>query len=411
MEIADIFVVNKADREGADQVVQAVTANLSLQTFADGEWRPPVLKTEATTGLGVDRLWDEIERFRQHASQHQAQRRKASHERDCAICSRSACSNTLSRRLPPGEFERLVEAVAARRTDPILPRPRSLMSQAPGPYEGGARSHRHRRAGHRGGAGVLSRRARPRGRSAGGVVTQRVRARHIPVGGPRLELLEATASDSAIAKYIEKRGPGLHHVTLRVEDIRAALDQLKARGVRLVDEEPRPGAEDALVAFIHPSAAHGVLVELKQPRPQGAGARDQAPRLRRPAIDDAPRRRVQARRRRDVRRRPAAAVGEAGAGRRSASRFSWRCARCWSRPTGAGCSSTAGQATRWRRSRRTSTRSIASAAPRPRARRGGPHGRVHRRRAGDAPAFRSLRRRDRARRRWVEAAVPQGAGT
>jgi methylmalonyl-CoA epimerase len=101
------------------------------------------------------------------------------------------------------------------------------------------------------------------------VVTQRVRARHIPVGGPKLELLEATASDSAIAKYIEKRGPGLHHITLRVEDIRAALAHLKARGVRLVDTEPRPGAENALVAFIHPSAAHGVLIELKQPASQG----------------------------------------------------------------------------------------------------------------------------------------------
>jgi methylmalonyl-CoA epimerase len=101
------------------------------------------------------------------------------------------------------------------------------------------------------------------------VLTQRVRARHVPVGGPKLELLEATTPDSAIAKYIEKRGPGLHHITLRVEDIRAALAHLKARGVRLVDTEPRPGAEDALVAFIHPSSAHGVLVELKQPASQG----------------------------------------------------------------------------------------------------------------------------------------------
>jgi methylmalonyl-CoA epimerase len=101
------------------------------------------------------------------------------------------------------------------------------------------------------------------------VLTQRIRARHIPVGGPKLELLEATAPDSAIAKYINKRGPGLHHITLRVEDIRAVLDHLKARGIRLVDEEPRPGAENALVAFIHPSAAHGVLVELKQPPAPG----------------------------------------------------------------------------------------------------------------------------------------------
>ena len=106
------------------------------------------------------------------------------------------------------------------------------------------------------------------------VASQRVRAHFIPLGddagrgagapGAKLELLEATASDSAIAKYIDKRGPGLHHITLRVEDIRAALAQLKAKGVRLVDEQPRPGAEGALVAFIHPSSAHGVLVELKQ---------------------------------------------------------------------------------------------------------------------------------------------------
>jgi len=101
------------------------------------------------------------------------------------------------------------------------------------------------------------------------VLTQRVRARHIPVGGPKLELLEATAPDSAIAKYINTRGPGLHHITLRVEDIRAVLAHLKARGIRLVDEEPRPGAENAQVAFIHPSAAHGVLVELKQPSAPG----------------------------------------------------------------------------------------------------------------------------------------------
>ena len=96
------------------------------------------------------------------------------------------------------------------------------------------------------------------------VTSQRVRARFIPVGDAKLELLEATASGSAIAKYIDKRGPGLHHIALRVDDIVAALAQLKARGVRLIDEAPRPGAEHALVAFIHPSSAHGVLVELKQ---------------------------------------------------------------------------------------------------------------------------------------------------
>src|SRR5258708_35546503 len=97
------------------------------------------------------------------------------------------------------------------------------------------------------------------------VASQRVRAHFVPVGESKLELLEATASESAIARYVEKRGPGLHHITLRVDDIRAALEQLKSRGARLIDDQPRPGAEGALVAFIHPSSAHGVLVELKQP--------------------------------------------------------------------------------------------------------------------------------------------------
>src|SRR5215467_9527751 len=85
------------------------------------------------------------------------------------------------------------------------------------------------------------------------VASQRVRAHFLPAGDPKLELLEATTPDSTIAKYVEKRGPGLHHVAFRVDDINAALAHLKARGVRLIDERPRPGAEGALVAFAHPS--------------------------------------------------------------------------------------------------------------------------------------------------------------
>lgn len=96
------------------------------------------------------------------------------------------------------------------------------------------------------------------------VGSQQVRVHFAPVGEARLELLEATAPESPIAKYIDKRGPGLHHITLRVDDIRAVLAQLKARGVRLIDEEPRTGAEQSLIAFVHPSSTGGVLIELKQ---------------------------------------------------------------------------------------------------------------------------------------------------
>ena len=96
------------------------------------------------------------------------------------------------------------------------------------------------------------------------VASQQVRAHFVPVGESTLELLEATAPESPIARYVDKRGPGLHHITLRVDDIHAAVAQLKTRGARLIDEQPRPGAEGSLIAFVHPASAHGVLVELKQ---------------------------------------------------------------------------------------------------------------------------------------------------
>jgi methylmalonyl-CoA/ethylmalonyl-CoA epimerase len=96
------------------------------------------------------------------------------------------------------------------------------------------------------------------------VASQRVRAYFIRTGGATVELLEATAPDSPIARYVEKRGPGLHHIALRVQDIHAAMEQVKAAGGRLIDEKPRRGAHDSLIAFVHPASAHGTLVELKQ---------------------------------------------------------------------------------------------------------------------------------------------------
>jgi methylmalonyl-CoA/ethylmalonyl-CoA epimerase len=96
------------------------------------------------------------------------------------------------------------------------------------------------------------------------VAAQGVRAHFIPAGQAALELLEATREDSPIAKFLATRGPGLHHITLRVDDIAAALAQLAARGIRLIDASPRRGAHGSLVAFIHPSSTNGVLVELVQ---------------------------------------------------------------------------------------------------------------------------------------------------
>lgn len=96
------------------------------------------------------------------------------------------------------------------------------------------------------------------------VAEQGVRVAMLPVGDAHIELLEPLTSESPISKFLEKRGPGLHHVAVRVNDISAVLDQLKAKGTRLIDEAPRQGARGCLVAFIHPSATNGVLLELVQ---------------------------------------------------------------------------------------------------------------------------------------------------
>jgi methylmalonyl-CoA/ethylmalonyl-CoA epimerase len=98
------------------------------------------------------------------------------------------------------------------------------------------------------------------------VEEQKVRVAMLPLGESRVELLEPTGPDSPIAKFLEKRGPGLHHIAIRVEDILQSLDRLKSQGARLIDESPRLGAGGSLVAFVHPSSANGVLLELVQPK-------------------------------------------------------------------------------------------------------------------------------------------------
>src|SRR5205085_5717189 len=94
------------------------------------------------------------------------------------------------------------------------------------------------------------------------VAEKGVRVAMLPLGEPRIELLEPTGADSPVAKFLEKRGQGIHHIAVRVDDIRATLQRLKEQGARLIDESPRVGAGNCLVAFIHPSSANGVLVEL-----------------------------------------------------------------------------------------------------------------------------------------------------
>jgi|SRR5215510_706605 len=96
------------------------------------------------------------------------------------------------------------------------------------------------------------------------VSEQKVRVAMLAIGESRIELLEPTSSDSPISKFLRKRGPGIHHIAIQVEDIWRSLESLKREGARLIDEAPRTGAGGCLVAFVHPSSTGGVLVELVQ---------------------------------------------------------------------------------------------------------------------------------------------------
>lgn len=119
MEIADIFIVNKADREGADRLVSAVEGNLALHGYGDGEWRPPIIKTVATTGAGVPAVVQAIAQFREHgASQQTARRRARSEYRLRELVSQRFMTHLEKGVLEEGEFSRLVDRIAARELDP-----------------------------------------------------------------------------------------------------------------------------------------------------------------------------------------------------------------------------------------------------------------------------------------------------
>ncbi len=158
MEIADIFVVNKADREGADRLVQSVAANLSLQTFAAGEWKPPILKTVATGSAGIAELWAAVGAFRAHGETARASRQRARHEYRLRELLSQQFLRRVDEALPAGEFERVVARIAARDLDPysavteIMPNDRFPAAdsrithgETRSPDESRPRSHRYRR--------------------------------------------------------------------------------------------------------------------------------------------------------------------------------------------------------------------------------------------------------------------------
>jgi LAO/AO transport system kinase len=201
MEIADVFAINKSDQPGAGRVEQELHAMLSL---TEGR-HPAIVKTVATEGKGIAELLE-------------------------LVSTRDLVSRPWSQ----------PERAASVSIDHLGIAVKSL-EQAAAFYESIGLAVGHRET----------------------VATEKVHVAMLPAGDSRIELLEPSDADSPIAKFLEKRGPGLHHMALRVPDLHAAVERLRASGARLLNE-PRRGAEGHLYVFVHPASAGGVLLELIQ---------------------------------------------------------------------------------------------------------------------------------------------------
>jgi LAO/AO transport system kinase len=209
MEIADIFVINKSDEPGADRVEHELQAALLL---AEGP-RPSVIRTVATEGTGIAELLEEIDRSLTVAARKRGWQKAPAPQAGIAIDHLGVAVKSLAEAIP------FYESLGLR-------------------------------VGHR---EIVSK--------------EKVRVAMLPTGtggsAPRIELLEPTAQDSPISNFLEKRGPGLHHIALRVPDLRAAVERLRASGARLLNE-PRTGAGGHRYVFVHPASTGGVLLELIQ---------------------------------------------------------------------------------------------------------------------------------------------------
>ena len=273
MEVADVFVVNKADREGADRTVHEVLQMLEMGEH--GAWIPPVLKSVARTGEGVPGLRAELAKHRDFLSgpSGSSRRRERTVRRIEAIVQEKLLAELHGLSGSEASIASWAGRIEARSDDPVRAAEALLetlrRNGGPAASSGGVKRIAHLGlavASVDGGGSFWDLLGLPEEHREE-VASQKVLTSFRPVGESSLELLEPTAPESPVAKFLEKRGPGIHHVCLEVADVAATLAKLKTAGVRLVNEEPFEGAHGCLVAFVHPAATGGVLLELSQPRP------------------------------------------------------------------------------------------------------------------------------------------------
>jgi len=210
MEIADIFVINKSDREGAERVESEI---LAMQSYAaeHGAWIPPIVRVVATTGAGIPEMHAEIARFVEH-------RKTAGGWRSL----------------------RAVKSVVQEMHLDHLGVAVKSIAEAKKFYETLGLSIAQEET----------------------VEHEQVKTAMLPLGETRIELLEPTAEDSVIGRYLNKRGEGLHHIAVHVPDVDAAMTAMVAAGVRLVNEQVKVGAGGHRYFFVHPASTGGVLVEI-----------------------------------------------------------------------------------------------------------------------------------------------------
>ena len=238
LEIASVFVLNKADSPGMERLEEEIGEMIGLSAVVSSEEKAPaVLKTVATTGEGVAELLAELDSLAGDG------RRTAG---------------------PKGPFQSgvLMPGMNPRPTLKTNALEANTLQANTSSIDGAVLDH----------LGIAVRSIADSqglylalGVSVSGieeVVQERVRVMMLRVGESRIELLEATEADSAVRRFIAKRGEGLHHIALRVSDLAAAVDKLKAQGVRLVSEAVQVGAGGHRYVFVHPSSANGVLLEL-----------------------------------------------------------------------------------------------------------------------------------------------------